>query len=115
MRKLAYSLLTHFILHSRLLSELGFTKGSPIYDEGRTFAYDMMCYLEPVDEKRTEEISKEFGSETLALFREKKGKGWYAYIGSTASDDSTIASYFTMDSAIICNSHMVIDARQCLW
>lgn len=99
----------------RLLSELGFTKGSPIYDEGYAFVYDMMYHLEAVDEDRTEDISKEFGSEMLSLFREKKGKGWYAYIGSTASDDSTIASYFTMDSTIICNPRMIIDARQCLW
>ena len=99
----------------RLLSELGFTKGSPIYDEGHAFVYDMMYHLEAVDEDRTEEISDEFGSEMLALFREKKGNGWYAYIGRTASDDSTIASYFTLDSTIVCNPRMIIDARQCLW
>lgn len=99
----------------RLLSELGFTKGSPLYDEGRAFAYDMMYHLEAVDEDRAEEISKEFGSEMLALFREKKGNGWYAYIGSTASDDSIIASYFTMDSTIVSNPRIIIDARQCLW
>lgn len=98
-----------------LLSELGFTKGSPLYDEGRSFAYDMMYHLEAVGEEGAEEISKEFGSEMLALFREKKENGWYAYIGSTASDDSTIASYFTMDSTIVRNPHMIIDARQCLW
>lgn len=99
----------------RLLTELGFTKSSPIYNEGYDFVYDMVRHLQIVDAENLTEIADEFGSKMLELYHDKRKKGWYAYTGRTSSDDSTLASYFAMDSTIVHNSHIIIDARQCLW
>lgn len=98
-----------------LLTELGFRRSSPIYEEGCALVSDMMHHLRIIGENEVDEIVEYFGEEMLGIFRQKRNKGWFAYIGDTASDEQVLSSFFTMDSTIVRNSHMVIDARRCLW
>lgn len=104
----------HKITPEYLAKMLGFKKSSPLYRDGQELAENMMCRLEELDIQEPNN-KEEFGEEIIKIAIDKTNRGWHAYIGSTASDDGFLSSFFTSDSVIIHGTGFIIDARKCLW
>lgn len=116
---------TNFLIISKreltselLFEKLGFIEGGKLAEKGHELCAEIIGgirdlhsydYVEPTYEN----IKTKFGPNAAKWF--EKMKGAYIYCGSTSSDQTPIAQFFTTDSFEIEQDDFYLNGRNCVW
>lgn len=119
---------TNFMIMSKneltvdyLYKKLGFKKKSAIRHKAEELCQDIIngtcegLRWFDFDEMNEENVREVFGEKAARIFKEKKPKGFYAYIGHTGSDEGQLTCFFTTDSFEIDEKDFYLNARNCVW
>lgn len=119
---------TNFMIMSKneltveyLYKKLGFKKESAIRHKAEELCQNIIngtcegLRWFDFDEMNEENVRKVFGEKAARIFKEKKPKGFYAYIGHTGSDEGQLTCFFTIDSFEIDEKDFYLNARNCVW
>lgn len=118
---------TNFLIISKkelseeyLYKKLGFKKGSPLEEQGRTLCDDIMRAVNyggiryhNIETPDYESIKNVFGEKSAMLFRQRAN--FHVYWGYTSSDKSPITQFFTTDSFEIEEKDFYLNGRACVW
>ena len=119
---------TNFLILSKkeltaelLYKKLGFKKNSIIQEQAMMLCQDIVngavygLQWFDFDEVNEEHIKEIFGEKAARMYRKKYPNGFYAYLGHTDSDNSTLTCFFTTDSFEIEDRDFYLNARDCVW
>ena len=119
---------TNFMIMSKneltveyLYKKLGFKKKSAIRQKAEELCQDIIngtcegLRWFDFDEMNEENVREVFGEKAARIFKEKKPKGFYAYMGHTRSDEGQLTCFFTTDSFEIDEKDFYLNARDCVW
>ncbi len=119
---------TNFMIMSKneltveyLYKKLGFKKKSVIKQQAEELCQDIIngtcdgLRWYNFDEMNEDNVREVFGEKAARVFKEKKPKGFYAYMGHTDSDGSQLTCFFTTDSFEIDEKNFYLNARNCVW
>ena len=119
---------TNFLIISKeelsvdyLYKKLGFKEGSPIESSGKQFCEEIFNGTQrgvrwfDVDEINYESILEIFGEKSAQKFNKLSQKKFYAYMGYTSSDESSLTIHFTLNNFEIEEKDFYINGLNCAW
>lgn len=119
---------TNFMIMSKkeltpeyLYIKLGFKKNSVIRDQAEELCRDIIngtcdgLRWFDFNEINEDNVREVFGEKAARIYKEKRPKGFFAYMGHTGSEDGPLTCFFTTDSFELDKKDFYLNARNCVW